>query len=98
MTKKIEYVHGRVCPKHPEYFGQRYPSGGCVACQRSRRRNRRKEASLKAYAVQPIRDTITQQIAEETLAARRIAMAEVRREERRRQIRREEDDGQIRWP
>lgn len=97
MTKRIEYTVGKLCPRHPELAGRRYVSGGCAACTRERRRRTytRKAAQAKTAAERPVRDSITAQVEAEVLAERRAALRDLRREERRRALLREEYGGRV---
>lgn len=93
---KTPYRHGKVCPRHPELDGERYVTGGCTACVKARRRRheavskKASQAQVKSALLKPERDAITAGVDAEVRAARRQTWVELKREERRRQLLREE--------
>jgi len=81
---------GKICAKHPDLEGKRYHGGGCVGCQRDHRRARYLRTTRQTQEAQPARDVIRDEIEEQVMATRRVNALEILREERRRQLLRDE--------
>jgi hypothetical protein len=81
---------GRICSRHPELNGKRYTRGGCIGCQRDNRRQRYLKATRKSQEAEPARNAIRSEIEEEVMEMRRTNAIEILREERRRQLLRDE--------
>jgi len=96
VSSKVQYNFGKVCPRHPDLGGERYVTGGCTACVKARRRRheavnkKASQAQVKAALLKPERDAITAAVDAEVRAARQQTWVEIKREERRRALLREE--------